>query len=159
MDTKDAWTQIHAERRRLADVLHEVSAEKWSTRTLCSRWSVSELVAHLTAGASTTPGAWMWSRVWAGFNADRHNQRQLEKHLGRTPAETLANFRAVTGNTVAPSKDHAAWLGEVIVHGQDIARPLGIDLVPDPAAVLEVARFFAARNFTVNSLRRRRRSR
>lgn len=89
----------------------------------------------------------------------RGHERRLDADPRRTPAETLANFRAVTGNTVAPGKDHAAWLGEVIVHGQDIARPLGIDLVPDPAAVLEVARFFAARNFTVNSLRRWRRSR
>lgn len=42
-------------------------------------------------------------------------------------------------------------LGEVIVHGQDIARPLGLDLEPDPAGVYEVARFFSERDFAVNS--------
>ena len=56
-------------------------------------------------------------------------------------------------STVVPTKDYAAVLGEVIVHGQDIARPLGIDLTPDPAAVHEVATFFAAKDFAVNSHR------
>ena len=44
-------------------------------------------------------------------------------------------------------------LGEVIVHGQDIAQPLGIDLTPNPVGVREVAMFFAAKDFAVNSRR------
>nr|WP_231939187.1 hypothetical protein [Brevibacterium sandarakinum] len=60
-------------------------------------------------------------------------------------------FRNAVPATVAPTKDYPAFLGEVIVHGQDIARPLGVDLDPDAEAVLEVARFFAAKDFAVNS--------
>ena len=89
--------------------------------------------------------------VGAGFNADRHNARRLAQYLGETPEQTAQYFRSSVGSTVAPTKDYPAWLGEVIVHGQDIARPLGIDLAPDPAAVHEVARYFVAKDFAVNS--------
>lgn len=41
----------------------------------------------------------------------------------------------------------------MVVHGQDIRRPLGLARVPALDAVSEVARFFATRNFAVNSRR------
>lgn len=39
----------------------------------------------------------------------------------------------------------------MLVHGQDIRVPLGLDREPDPWALVPVAEFFAARNFTVSS--------
>jgi len=37
------------------------------------------------------------------------------------------------------------------VHGQDIARPLGMTLTPDPSATLEVAALLAAKDIAVKS--------
>jgi uncharacterized protein (TIGR03083 family) len=147
----DYWKLIHAERARIADMLTKLDEEAWQTGSLCSNWSVEQVVAHLTAAADTGKLAWIWSMVRAGFNAAKHNERQLSRYLGSTPAETIERFRNSVMNTVAPTNDFGAWLGEVIVHGQDIARPLGIDLEPDPVAVREVAHFFVARDFAVNS--------
>ncbi|WP_291792626.1 hypothetical protein [Brevibacterium sp.] len=42
--------------------------------------------------------------------------------------------------TLPVTKDYAAFLGEVVVHAQDIARPLGLALEPAAEAVGEVAR-------------------
>ena len=42
-------------------------------------------------------------------------------------------------------------LGENIVHSQDTAVPLGKTIEPDPEALLKVARFFARKDFAVNS--------
>ncbi|MFD1826139.1 MULTISPECIES: maleylpyruvate isomerase family mycothiol-dependent enzyme [Mumia] len=147
------WDLIHAERVRLVDMLEGLSDEDWRARTLCSDWTVDQVVAHLTAGASTGTWAWIRSMAGAGFNASRHNDRRLARYRGATPAATLEAFRRAATSTTAPTKDHAAWLGEVIVHGQDIARPLGVPVTPDPVAVGEVARFFAAKDFAVNSRR------
>lgn len=151
MDAERSWSMIHAERRRLGEVLDALSAGQWRTGSLCAAWTVEQVVAHLTAAASTGTWAWLRSMVRAGFNAGAHNDRLLRRYLGQTPAQTLGRFHAATTNTIAPTKDHAAWLGEVIVHSQDIAHPLGIGLTPDPAAVIDVARFFAARDFAVHS--------
>ncbi len=42
------------------------------------------------------------------------------------------------------------WLGEVLVHAQDIRRPLGLTTQPSVAAATEVARCYSGRDFTVS---------
>jgi uncharacterized protein (TIGR03083 family) len=54
-------------------------------------------------------------------------------------------------NTTAASGHTPAWLGEVVVHGQDIRRPLGIGRTPAVKALTTVATFYASRDFTVAS--------
>ncbi len=145
------WELIHAERARVLDMVDGLTAAQWRTRSLCTEWTVEQVIAHLTAAANTGIWAWLRSITFAGFDADRHNARRLAQYLGTTPAETLERFRTSVTLTIAPTRDYPAWLGEVIVHGQDIARPLHVDLTPDPKAVVDVARFFTARNFAVKS--------
>jgi uncharacterized protein (TIGR03083 family) len=135
------WAAVHAERAALAD--------QWAQRSLCGDWSVEEVVAHLTAAASTTRLGWLKSMAGARFNADLHNQRRLAEHRGATPAETLDRFRRIITSRTAPTGHTAAWLGEVIVHGQDLRRPLGLAHTPPVDTVTEVARFFVSRDFTV----------
>ncbi|MFE6970813.1 maleylpyruvate isomerase family mycothiol-dependent enzyme [Isoptericola sp. NPDC057653] len=146
----ETWSMIHAEREALAGELAGLDDAAWATPSLCGEWAVQDVVAHLTAGASTGRWAWLRSIVGARFDADLHNARRLAEHRGATPAETLERFRAVATSTVAPSGHTAAWLGEVVVHGQDVRTPLGLPRVPPVATTTEVARFFAARDFTVS---------
>jgi uncharacterized protein (TIGR03083 family) len=112
---------------------------------------VEEVLAHLTAAASL--GRWKWLRSMAGarFRPAVHNQRRLAEHRGSTPAETLDRFRAIIESTTAPSAHIPAYLGEVVVHAQDIRQPLGLTRTPSLDALTPVAEFFAHRNFTVPS--------
>jgi len=80
-----------------------------------------------------------------------HNQRRLAEHCGSTPAETLDRFRAVITSTTAPSSHTPAYLGEVVVHAQDIRQPLGLVQTPSVDALTPVADFFARRYFAVAS--------
>ncbi|SCF24573.1 TIGR03083 family protein [Micromonospora viridifaciens] len=145
------WSATHAARAALADDLAELDDTQWAQPSLCGRWIVEEVVAHLTAAASTGTVRWLTSILGARFDSDLHNQRRLVEHRGATPAETLERFRRVITSTTAPTGHTAAWLGEVIVHGQDIRRPLGLPHTPPVQAVTEVARFYASRDFTVAS--------
>ncbi|HYH25464.1 MAG TPA: maleylpyruvate isomerase family mycothiol-dependent enzyme [Blastococcus sp.] len=145
------WTATHAERAALADDLAELDEAQWAQPSLCGRWSIEEVVAHLAAAASTGRARWLVSMLGARFDADVHNARRLAEHRGRTPTETLQRFRTVVDSTTAPTGHTAAWLGEVVVHAQDIRRPLGLPGRPPVPVVTEVARFYAARNFAVNS--------
>lgn len=151
MSRDELWAAIHAERAGLADDLAGLSDEQSSEQSLCGQWVVEEVVAHLTAAASLGRLRWLRSVLGARFDFDLHNQRRLEEQRGATPAETLDRFRDVVRSTTAASNHTAAWLGEVIVHGQDIRRPLGLQRHPPVAAVTEVARFFVGRDFTVAS--------
>ena len=88
--TKDRqWSAIGQERERLAADLDTLTERDWRTQSQCGSWTVEETLAHLTAAASI--GRWRWLRSMAGarFNADLHNRRRLDEHLGGSPAETL----------------------------------------------------------------------
>ncbi|WP_104092037.1 maleylpyruvate isomerase family mycothiol-dependent enzyme [Arthrobacter sp. GMC3] len=145
------WALVHAERAALAEDLAALTAEQWHHPTLCGQWDVEQVLAHLTAAASLNQWRWMRSMLGARFRPDVHNQRRLQEHLGATPAETLAQFRAVVTNTVAPSSHTPAYLGEVLVHAQDIRQPLGLAHLPSIDALSPVAEFYASRNFAVAS--------
>jgi len=145
------WSLVHAERAALADDLAGLDAGQWARPSLCGRWTVEQVVAHLTAAASVGRWRWMASILGARFDPGLHNERRLAEHLGATPAETLDRFRRVVDSTTAASGHTAAWLGEVVVHAQDVRRPLGLQRTPSVEAVTEVARFFARRDFTVDS--------
>lgn len=150
MQRADIWAAIHRERAALADELTTLTAPQWAARSLCGRWTVEEVLAHLTAAASTGRWRWIRSMLAARFDADLHNQRRMREYRGADPAETLARFRAAVPSTAAPSGHTPAWLGEVVVHGMDIRRPLGLSGAPSLAAVTEVARFFVRHDFTVS---------
>lgn len=141
----------HSERAALAEDLAALDESQWASQSLCEQWTVEEVVAHLTAAASIGPWRWMRSVFGARFDFDEHNARRLAEHRGATPAETLDRFRTIITSSTAPFGHPAAWLGEVIVHAQDIRHPLGLPGRPSIAAATEVAEFYASRNFTVNS--------
>lgn len=145
------WSFVHAERAALAEDLADLDAEQWHHQTLCPLWDVEQVLAHLTAAASLNQWKWMRSMLGARFRPDVHNQRRLQEHLGSTPTDTLSRFRAVINSTIAPSSHTPAYLGEVLVHAQDIRHPLGLTRPPGVAALTYVAEFYASRNFTVPS--------
>lgn len=64
-------------------------------------------------------------------------------------AETLERFRRVITSTTSPLGPTTAWLGEVIVHAQDIRRPLRLLRTPPVDIVTPVAGLYARRDFTV----------
>lgn len=145
------WALTHAERTALAEDLSSLSAEQWQHRTLCGQWNVEQAVAHLTAAASLNQWRWLRSMFGASFRPEVHNQRRLAEHRGKTPEETLDRFRAIIGSTTAPSGHTPAYLGEVVVHAQDIRQPLGLPRTPSTEALTPVAEFFVRRDFTIAS--------
>ncbi|MDJ0356899.1 maleylpyruvate isomerase family mycothiol-dependent enzyme [Paenarthrobacter sp. PH39-S1] len=147
----DLWALAHAERAALAEDLAILSPDQWQHQTLCGQWDVEQVVAHLTAAASLNQWQWLRSMLGARFRPDVHNQRRLQEHRGNTSAQTLVQFCAVINSSIAPSSHTPAYLGEVLVHAQDIRHALGLPRTPSIDALTPVAEFYARRNFTVAS--------
>jgi len=103
------------------------------------------------AGASTGPLRWFRSVLGARGSVDRHNARRLAEHRGRTPAETLERFRSVVPSTTSPPGPVAMWLGEIVVHGEDVRRPLGLVRAHPASTLAPLAAFLARQNSTVRS--------
>ncbi|UXN31663.1 maleylpyruvate isomerase family mycothiol-dependent enzyme [Glutamicibacter sp. M10] len=145
------WELVGIERAKLAEILGNLSTQQWQESTLCDQWQVRDVVAHLAAAGATGTGAWLVNMLSSGFNTDRHNDRLLGRYLGSDPEATRENFEQTVHKTVAPLNSAHGLLTEIIVHGQDIAVPLGIKLEPSRQSLRLVASFMATKNFAVNS--------
>jgi uncharacterized protein (TIGR03083 family) len=149
--TSSVWPLVHAERAALAEDLATLDDAQWEHPSLCERWVIEDVVAHLTAAASIGPVRWFAGVLGARFDFDLYNDRRLAEYRGVTPAETLERFRRIVTSTTSAPVPPAASLGEVVVHAQDIRRPLGLVRMPPVGTVTEVAHFYARRNSTVAS--------
>jgi uncharacterized protein (TIGR03083 family) len=145
------WSLVAAERGALADDLSGLTGEQWNTPSLCPGWSVRDIVAHLTAAASTGPGAFVAQLARSGFNFDKYANAGLSRRLGASPEQTLAGFRAVRDSTTSPPGPKATWVGEVVVHGEDARRPLGIRHSYDLEALKMAADFYKGSNTLIGA--------
>ena len=149
-----AWSLIHAERAALAADLADLTEQRWATRSLCDQFTVREVLAHLTAGASLNPVRWMAGVIRCRFDFDRQVAMRLAEHMGATATETLARFRRVITSTTKPPLPIVAMLGETIVHGEDIRRPLGIERDYPITTLTSVADYYQDSDLPVLSMRR-----
>ncbi len=150
----DLWTLVAAERGVLADDLAALTPEQWAARSLCPDWTVRDIVAHLSAAASTSPGAFLVQFARAGFKFGKYANDGLSRELGANTGATLAGFRAVQGSKTSPPGPKPTWLGEIVVHAEDIRRPLGIAHSYDPEALREVADFYKGSNTLIGAKNR-----
>ena len=150
----DVWATIAAERGALADELADLAPAQWDTPSLCTGWTVRDLIAHLSATASLNPGTFFIGMAKAGFNFDRFANGQIAKHLGADPAATLTEFRGLQNSTSAPPGPKTSWLGEVVVHGDDIRRPLGIPHTYASGAVRQAIDFYKGSNMLSGAKKR-----
>ncbi|MHA6797147.1 maleylpyruvate isomerase family mycothiol-dependent enzyme [Pseudonocardia bannensis] len=136
------WPLVHAERTALACDLAGLDDEQWAAPSLCAGLTVREVLAHMTAAASLNPVRWMAGVIRCRFDFDKQVAMRLAEHLGSSPAETLAGFQRVITSTTAPPAPTVAWLGEVVVHSEDIRWPLGIKREHPIEIVTRVAEYY-----------------
>lgn len=129
---------IADERRGLADLFEGFDDQQWATPSLCEGWTVQVVAGHLTAGWNISLPRFAAAIIrYRGF--DRANIH-LSRTLGARPPETIvADLREhAEERFTPPGFGPEAPLADLIVHGLDIRRPLGIgrDLPADRAAVV-----------------------
>ena len=151
MATASPWALIHAERRALADDLSPLDDGQWATPSLCGDWSVRDVLGHMTATARMTPLAFLRGMAGSGFRFNEMNAKNVRKETAGTPAQGLAEFRSLESRTTSPPGPTEAMLGEAVIHGEDIRRPLGIYRDYPTEAVVRVADFFKGSNLLIGS--------
>ncbi|MEV8126085.1 maleylpyruvate isomerase family mycothiol-dependent enzyme [Streptomyces sp. NPDC085944] len=145
---------IRTERAALAADLAELTEERWATPSLCAGLTVREVLAHLTAGASLNTVRWFAGVIRCRFDFDKQVAVRLAEQLGADPAETLARFRRVVPSTTKPPLPVIAMLGETLVHGEDIRRPLGIRHDYPVGVVTRVAEYYRGSDLVVVAKKR-----
>lgn len=153
MDSDTIWRHIDEQRGILADLIDGVDAARWSTPSLCDGWTVRDVAVHLTH-SHMSKSRMVIEAVRSGFRFNAMVHR-LAVQDTRTPPQIAEALRAMRGSRKRPpGTSECDPLMDVLVHGQDIAVPLGIDLpMPAGAAVAAAQRLWAMR-FPFNPQRR-----
>jgi uncharacterized protein (TIGR03083 family) len=154
MDKTDIWPVIHAERKALATDLQALDDAQWLAASLCSHWTVRDVTAHMTATAKITPPAFFAKLAASGFSLERLQDKDIVVEKGSSAADTLARFDAVVNSEKHPPGPLDSWLGEAILHAEDIRRPLAIQHEYPTDAVLRLAEFYKGSNLVVGTKRR-----
>ena len=130
------WPVVHEERRRLVADLSVLSDEQWGRPSLCTGWDVHDVVAHLVDSAKTTRLGFARRLVAARFDFDLDNARGVERERRNNTQETLRALADAAELTRTPPANLATRLVEIIVHGEDVRRPLSVSADYPIAAVL-----------------------
>jgi uncharacterized protein (TIGR03083 family) len=150
----NSWDAIHQERAALAADLTPLTDEQWNTKSLCGDWTVQQVLGHMTAAAVTNPGKWMGHFVRTGFRFSKLINEDIATQTAGGPAQTLARFRAAENSNGHPPGPVDSWLGETMVHAEDIRRPLGIKHDYDVEALGQLATFYTKSNLLIGSKKR-----
>lgn len=137
MDSEESWQVIAGQRLALAELLEGLSAAEWETPSLCAGWRVRDVAAHVAMAPQVLSVRTMtveWLRAGGRFH--RLNHDLAVRHAQSRP----------TGRLVEELREHASsrrlpmvtsyrnTLFDILVHGQDIAVPLGRPHHMPPAA-------------------------
>lgn len=136
-----------AEREDLADFLETLEPEQWERPSLCTEWTVREVVAHMVSYEGVRLREFVGMLRRAGFRFEEMNARRLAEFGARSPSELIAYLRTharPTGPTAVGGGRIA--LTDALIHHQDIRRALGLPRVVPTERLVPVLGFaFMAR--------------
>jgi uncharacterized protein (TIGR03083 family) len=131
----DHWTHIAAGRRTIADLLAGLDPPAFDQASLCAGWRIRDVAAHLTLAATTGPGTALMDLLRARGSFNRMVADTARNAARKPPARIVGELRAVADSRRLPPFTHRRnALLDVVVHGQDIAVPLGLVIGVDPEA-------------------------
>lgn len=147
MEVDEVWRHIHAERRALAATLAGLDEAAWEAASTCPGWRVRDVAAHVIHSPQYRVRDFVRIMVKARFDINRAILQDGQR-LGRTPVSgILAQFDRFDGSrSVPPTTTPLEPLIDVLVHAQDIVRPLGLrHAMPVEAARAATDRVLAKR--------------
>ncbi len=146
MDVDAVWAAVDGERRSLADLLETLPPEAWAAPSLCRGWRIRDVAAHLALAHMGRAQA-LAGMARARGSFARMVRDTARRHASAPPEQLVAEIRAMAGSRrLAPGITHLEPLIDVLVHGQDIAVPLGRPrTMPVDAAAAAATRVWAYR--------------
>ena len=153
MNTDEIWRCVDDQRSELAGLLEGLNSEQWTAASLCDGWRVRDVAAHLTH-SHMHPVQAIFEAAKSGFRFDAMIRR-LGREDRRSQSEIVTALRAMAGSRkkVAGTSVQQPLI-ELLVHGQDITVPLGIDRPMPIDAAVEAATKLSGMTFPLNGQQR-----
>lgn len=136
MNDDELWAAIDTQRLRTAELLDGLAPAEWDHPSLCEDWTVRDVAAHLTLQQLTLSAAVLAALRHPG-SLNHVISASARARAQEPTARIVAEIRGMVG-----SRRHNAGvtpletLIDIVVHGQDIAVPLGrpLEVPPEVAA-------------------------
>lgn len=138
------WEAVREERLGLVERLAGIDENQWNMTSLCDQWRIRDVVAHVTAGAQGAfgIGTTLTGLLAHGFNFNRWMAADGRRRGDEDPTRILDDLRAAAGSRKSPpGAPTISVLTDVMIHGQDIGRPLGLQRDSSEEHWLPVADF------------------
>lgn len=154
MKSEETWKYIHSERADMATTWASLTSDQWATQSWCGGWTVKDTAGHVLAAAEQTPVNFYREMAMAGFKFNVFADRGARRFGALSPEELVRRLRLRTTTTNHPPAPVIAMLGEIVVHGEDIRRPLGLTHASPPEALVAVADNWKNSNLLIGAKRR-----
>jgi uncharacterized protein (TIGR03083 family) len=151
----DVWQKTRTERAALVDALAALPAGDWDKPSLLPGWTVRDVVAHLIATTMLNPATFFARMIASGFRFDAMANAAIRRvQANRTDHDLVELYRTRVDTRSAPPGPTITWLGETIVHGEDVFRALGGYRSHPMEHVLAVADFYKGSNLLIGAKNR-----
>lgn len=150
----DDWPKIQAEREACADLFESLTPEQWSSDTWCKGWTVRDVAGHLIASTEQSPAVFFSRLAKAGFSFNKMVATDAKRYGSGDLSNLAALMRAGALRRSHPPGPLTAMLGEAVVHGEDIRRPLGVSREIPEETLVTVANFYKGSNLLIGAKRR-----
>jgi len=150
----DDWPKIQLEREACADLFESLTPEQWASASWCGGWTVRDVAGHLIAATESSPTVFFTHLARAGFSFDKMVATDAKRWSAGDPSGLAALMRSGALRRNHPPGPVTAMLGEAVVHGEDIRRPLGIRRDIPEATLVAVANFYKGSNLIIGAKRR-----
>lgn len=143
MDLDQMWRVIEQERLAIADLLDGLSDDQWEAPSLCAGWRVRDVAAHLTTVClPPSAGSLFTDLLRARGSFHRLNTLATQRRAARPTQQLVGDLRRCAASRKIPVvSNERNVLFDLLVHGQDIAMPLGLELaMPVDAAAVGATR-------------------
>lgn len=110
---------------RLADLLEQLPDERWDTNSLCHRWRIREVVAHMTMPVRYSEEAFTAELRECGFDFTRLSNKLAERDGALHPKQLLEDLRRPALHEWQPPGGGAEGaLNHLVIHSLDVTVPL-----------------------------------
>ena len=123
----DVWSAIDQEREALVEDLAHLDRSQWNTQSLCAEWTVRDVVGHLVFAANSGWKDYAIGVVKNKGNLARFISRSAKEIGAGSPSDLEQQFADTIGSrNLFPFVKAECELADIVCHGEDIRRPLGL---------------------------------
>ena len=162
IETDDMWAGIDDQRARTAALLEGLTPEQWEHPSLCDGWTVRHVAAHLTMQQQRVRDALRFisrhPRILRSMplNTFIHDAGVLQAQALSTEQIVAGIRNGIGSRRHNPGITPLETLTDILVHSQDIAIPLGVEMPVQPSlSALAATRRWETRNTWLATVNRR----